>query len=188
MAGFYYIDLRSLMTRCKLLLMQPSEFWFTRSEAERILKRAQGDCVTSWQIYALPLGRQVPDGTAVLYDVEDLALARLAARMRVYLSSVVVRFVLGQLRDRLRAALRAKVPQVLVLRAGSRRAPQGQIMPAKDAPSDLLTFPLHDLLDAKLERSAAAERRAEPDVWIGHRRINAEAVSSSLATRVVSVA
>jgi hypothetical protein len=163
--------------------------WFTRSEAERILQRTQAD-VTSWQLYALPLGRQVPDGSAVLYDVEDLALARLAARMRVYLSPVVVRYVIGQLREPLREALRARGPRVLVLRGGGRfrRAPQGQIVPAKDAPTDVLTFLLHDLLDARLERAAAAERRATPEVWIGHRRVSAEVVSSSLATPVVSVA
>ena len=169
--------------------MDFSAHWFTRSEAERILTATHAD-VSGWQIYALPLGQQAPDGKATLYDLGDLALARLAGRMRVYLSPVVVRFVVGQLRHSLREALQSRQRLVLVLRGGGRfrRAPQGQIVAAKDAPSDVLIFPLHDLLDDTLKRAALAERKRTPDVWVGHKRLDAREVSSSLMTKVLTVA
>ena len=179
--------------------MKLSALWFTRSEGEQILQRLHAG-VSSWQIYALPLGRRSPDGTAVLYDVEELALVRLAARMRVYLPPVVVGVLLGQLQDGLKAVLRSRVRHVLVvngrpnvqLRQGEPRprvrrgAPWGEIQPASEAPHAVLSFPLHDLLDG-IEREGKALRRTQPDVWIGHRRLEARAVSSSLATQVLSV-
>jgi hypothetical protein len=179
--------------------MNSSALWFTRSEGEQILQRLHAS-VTAWQMYALPLGRQAPDGTATLYDVEDLALVRLAGRMRLYLPPVVVGVLLAQLRDELRAALRSRAQSVLVvngrprmtLRRGETRprvrrgAPWGEVVKATDAPAAVLSFPLHDLLDG-IEREGRALRRAQPDVWVGHRRLEARAVGSSLATEVLSL-
>ena len=172
---------------------------FTRSEGEQVLVRVEPKAaVTAWQLYALPLGHALTDGSATLYDVEDLALARLAGRMRQYLPGPVVKTLLAYHDAPLRRALRADVPHVFVVRGRQRVSrgrswlptrrgvPRGEIVPAAEAPADGLQFALSDLLTG-LEPVAREVRLEVPGVWNGYKRVSTRTAQSSLVHDVVSI-